>query len=676
MSEYNAKDTYRAIVFYNSIIKASYLVSSGTTQRYPIEEKYYYFAVAGDTFGWLHYLTSFSVSDEKSLHPYIKTSQIFSYVGSEKFIVNAMCASHNLVFSDSINLHKFSSTVLATTAPIRFFQKCVGSIFKQTELPVITYSDTLSPLLGYDASKWAILSTTELFVQLLNGWEFSQQKHSAHMMHYIVKVQTGGTNSEAKLIFRMFPVVKPYSLSSWQTSGSSAYSEFSYLRIYNGVLYSSDSNSLSDEQALDAHSWGYKFSGFSSLGRETAIWADARRRLIDTSDTDAICMVLKDATHLVTYSFAYPFLPATLHEFEFSQNFKQCTYFYGKYILLGEDMLVYYLMPDGTLSVVTDTEIDPSEMVLLVSHPDQDILYVLGGSKQIIIDRDFNKVVVESAWSGLAEGLKYTNFDCDGNVWVGAQRRNKTTLAVMNEIPSGGICNFTYFAGSDSVAYDLDGNVLNNVPVQFISSPQQSNIIWKYPQAVTVPYCKEDFARLSNAETWYGRSTADGTIQEYNGTNAIPISQDPVTGKYVALLSDGVQIVFDDAGGEKTLHQNDYIYFTVARGVVKDALNKAEIRVHMDMLDYYKCVTEFTISSAINYIPEKNHYDFWDMSTTVFDCRYVTESGNIPLTIITTGSPTIGQALIASNGAITFNIADVGRIVEIEYYVAKDPYVS
>jgi len=565
----------------------------------------------------------------------------------------------------------------ASSAYIRFFEKSVGSIFKQTELPTILYQDTLTPLLGYDATKWAVESTTELSVQLLNGWEFSQQDYSMHAMHYIVKVENGGSNSTSRIIFRMFPVVKPYSYSYLQKSGTSMYSEFSFLRLHSGFVYSSDFSDVAGRVTLYSHSTSQKYftSNFDAAGREEAIWAESRRRYIDVSDTDSICMVLRDSTHLVTYSMAYPFLPATLHKFEFSQGFKQCTYFYGKYIMLGNDMIVYYLMEDGTLSQIFDTEIDTNESVLLVAHPDQSVCYVLGGSKQIIIDRSFNCTVVESSWSGIADGLRYTNFDYDGNVWVGSQKRSKTTLDVLLEIPAGGICNFSYFAGSDGTAYDLSGNVLNNVASQFVSAVHQSNLIWKYPQAVGFPYCKEDMARLSNAETWFGRSTADGTIQEYNGTNAIPIVTDPSTGKQVALIADGVQISFDDSDG-KVLNTNDYFYFTVARGVVKDALNKAELRMQFDMLDYYKCTNEFTISSVTHFVPEKNHYDFWDMSTTVFDCKYVTSGGYVPLTIITTGTPTIGQVLISTTGSLTFNVGDVGRIVTVEYYVAKDPYVT
>lgn len=584
------------------------------------------------------------------------------WTSTEKFIFNnavtkMMHGSSQASWRISVNVE----------IPHYIYYKSVSSIFKQTVLNSYTTSNT-SALLGYTSANWAVESNSIVSVQLLNGWEYSSEENSQKAIHYIMKIETSGNNASAKLIFKKFPYMLNNPLYL-QTSGKSMYSEF--VRIYLLNTNTIKQDFFISEPAYDINN-GFSFSpGFRNNSKPVGIWCESRRKDIDNSETNAVTMLLSDATHLTTYNHFVVWPPETLHTFTFAQNIKQCTYFYGKYIVLGEDMKVYYLMPEGTLQLIIDTEIDNSESVFLVSHPDQDYCYLLGGSKQIIMDRDLNYVVVDSAWSGISEGLRFTNFDSRGRVWVGAQCRAKATLEIVRTIAEGGICNFTYFAGSLGNCYNLDGELLNNVPITFNSYVLLSNLIWKYPQAVEVPFSEEDFYRIHNRNVWYGRNVATGALEIYDNTNAIPITDDGVGNECVE-LSDGVKVVIDDAGGTLQLHANDYIYFTVAQGMIKDELNKVELMVHDDIRNFFRSTDEWTISSANHNVKEYDDADFIYLDTTVFDCAI----NNVPAAIITSGSPTKGQVLIVSTGTLTFHTSDIGLIAKIEYYVAKDPYVA
>jgi len=604
---------------------------------------------------------------------------VLQYLSTEKMIINSIvtkiAAVPGIFYNTSSGrpTNSVQRQLFSFDMAQNIYDIDVSSVFKQISEVSYTSSDT-SGLLGYNSNNWALESTTEVSVQLLNGWEYALQEFSQHAIHYVLKVETGGTNDYAKLIFKSFPYLVSNPTIYLQTSGKSMYSEFLPTYLYSGNITSRilGTSTVGGNPITDTYYTYYIYHHFkSSPDTNAGIWLDSRRKDIDNSETDAITMLLKDATHLGVYHHFLPWVPETIAEFTFEQNFKQCTYFYGKYILLGEDMKVYHLMDNGTLVQILDSGIDSSETVMLVAHPDQDLCYLLGGSKQFIIDRDLDYTMVESAWSGLAEGLRYTNFDCRGRVWVGKQCRSKTTLEEIHSIAAGGICNFTYFAGSDGVCYDLDGNALSNIPATFVSYVHYSNLIWKYPQAVEVPWGEEDFKRQSNRDVWYGRNTSTGELEPYDETNAIPIELDEADNES-CLLSDGVRVVFNDNAGTRVLSEGDFIYFTVARGIIKDVLRKIELRSFIDLRDYHAGTNEFTISSATHYVPEYDDPDFINISTVVFNCTI----NSLPATIITSGSPTQGQVHVNANGTLTFNTADIGVIANIEYYVAKDPYVS
>jgi len=662
LSNYTPKEIYKTEYFLLSSIDKGYTCNQNGNMNCHVtfmDSCNYYLTLGNSQSSFSSSYTSFAGK-----------SPVLSYVAAEKFICNLVNAK--IGSGASYLWHAFFGAY-GGKIPIEINKMSVSSMFKQTEEMSYTSTNT-TPLLDYVSAKWAVESTSAISVQLLSGWTYYNEVNSQHALHYVVKAVVGGNNDSAKLIFKCFPYVNSGVPSYLQVSGVSMYSEF--IRAYKSsqnIIFDLIPSNFS--YGFSAGSYAqYYFGGHALYDKPTSyvsLWTDSRRKDIDNSETDAITMLLKDATHLGVYHHFLPWVPETIAEFTFEQNFKQCTYFYGKYILLGEDMKVYHLMDNGTLVQILDSGIDPSETVMLVSHPDQDLCYLLGGSKQFIIDRDLDYTMVESAWSGLAEGLRYTNFDCRGRVWVGKQCRSKTTLEEIHSIAAGGICNFTYFAGSDSVCYDLDGNALSNIPATFISYVHYSNLIWKYPQAVEVPWGEEDFKRQSNRDVWYGRNTSTGELEPYDETNAIPIELDEADNES-CLLSDGVRFVVCDSSGGNILHESDVFYFSVATGIIKDVLSKVEIRFCLDSLDYIKSTNEFTISSATHNVPEFDDDDFIQISNTVFDCTI----NSLPATIITSGSPTQGQVHVNTNGTLTFNTADIGVIANIEYYVAKDPYVS
>ena len=282
---------------------------------------------------------------------------VLQYSSTEKMIINSIVTKIAAV--PGIFYYTSSSRIVRSVQRQLFsfdmaqniYDIDVSSVFKQISEVSYTSSDT-SGLLGYNSNNWALESTTEVSVQLLNGWEYALQEFSQHAIHYVLKVETGGTNDYAKLIFKSFPYLVSNPTIYLQTSGKSMYSEFLPTYLYSGNITSRilGTSTVGGNPTSNTSDTYYIYHHFKSFPDTNAgIWLDSRRKDIDNSETDAITMLLKDATHLGVYHHFLPWVPETIAEFTFEQNFKQCTYFYGKYILLGEDMKVYHLMDNGTL---------------------------------------------------------------------------------------------------------------------------------------------------------------------------------------------------------------------------------------------------------------------------------------------------------------------------------------
>ena len=152
MSHYNAKDTYRAMVFYNSVLKCTEYMDTSTYRFSPYTEQGCTFGLCGVGPSTEHGFLNFSFTDYITLNTsypsspfpkYLNYVKNLSYVSTEKFIVN--CAKIDFVIRNlryeydsrhGYSFFSYSYTSImheASSAYIRFFEKSVGSIFKQTE---------------------------------------------------------------------------------------------------------------------------------------------------------------------------------------------------------------------------------------------------------------------------------------------------------------------------------------------------------------------------------------------------------------------------------------------------------------------------------------------------------------------------------------------------------------
>lgn len=604
-----------------------------------------------------------------------------SYIGQSKYIFNNISIMIGNIISSSIQNINYNTNLGLYDAiyMLPFMSQLdiqISTIFKQSILPPYTYTNTTALLSYSSLTPGQIISISSVS---FNGfWQFSSKKDSQQSIHYILKVTNTGGNNVSKLIFKTLPYINTTSIPYYIqiTSQKSMYSEFMHTYYLSGNIYFQElgpntvsRSILTCQYPYYPYCTGYSIYNDNWKNNTPGIWCDSRRQSIDTSDTEAITMLLATNRNLKVYNHYAFWLPELIQDITFITDIIQCTYFYGEYILLSNDMKVYHLLENGSLELLLDTQLTNQTNMILVTHPDQDYCYLFAQNNQYVFDRNLDCVQQTTiAWQNLTGGFLNTNFDTNGYVWESNNKRSESTLELILSLPQGR-CNFTYYAASNGTSYSLSGVQLLNVPYQeYNTNVYLQNLLWKYPQAAEVPLSVEDFVRLENKDVWYGRNLSTNQIEEYVASpdNSIPVINNQVE------IQDNVIVHFDDDPilGTMNLVKDEYIYFTIQRGYIKDEGNEIEVRASIDLGDYHKVTYSYILDAGnlVYTIPEanlNNYPNFVSMNTNVFDC---TLNGLYQQMIILTGTPTTGQVKLESIGIITFQSADIGYTVEFSYY--------
>lgn len=530
------------------------------------------------------------------------------------------------------------------TFPVEQFQdRNVSTIFLQKTEPTNLLSYSVD-LLGD--------SSTEFSVSLLNGWTFNKtDTWSGRTMSYLLKVIDGGVNGEASFIFRRIPYIQ----------GNSYYANSSWGSFYSEALYG-----LLNRSTNKAH-----WLGGQPTNEYTALWAETRRKDPTVKDL-YVTLMLPEDRKLHYFEWIQPVEYERI-EYDLPIPCKQVTWFNGEIILLSLDMKLYRYLPASGMTEIYDTSFNSWDDVMLVTHPDQTYCYLIGGTSQVILDSDLVASVVTETWSGLEKGLGYTTFDVNGKIWVGNVRRSEVDLSVeyTHDVPA--LCNYTYLASSNGNCYSLEGELYENTPATFASDVYVANLRWRYPQTVLVPYNHNDFVAMTEQNIWWGYDSATEEFVEYNGTNAIPIPDtDPVSGLASVVIKDGVQINFKDEGGARTLVADEYIYFTVAQGFIRDALSNVTVKLLLERYNYIQKYIDVLIAGTTLDIPERGATGFRHMNTTIIQGYWDNDVDMRASFTTSDTTPNSGQVYINSNGSLIFNALDVGRVFYMDYFVAYE----
>ena len=522
-----------------------------------------------------------------------------------------------------------------------FYDRNVGSIFIQNEEP--------TDLLTFDEELMGD-SNMDINISLLSGWEYNKTDlWSSRILHYVLKITNDGANGTAKFVFKKKPYITntvKYTNSSWNS-------------FYSEALHGLINQSTGKVHWLNGQ-----------LPKEhDALWAETRRKDPDVSNKYVTLMLPDDRT-LQYFEWIQP-LEYEKVEYTLSIPCKQATWFNGTIILLGLDMKLYRYLPESGLNELYSTSFNAWDDVMLVTHPDQDYCYLLGGTSQVIINSSFTVSVVSETWSGLEQGLGYTTFDVNGKIWVGNVRRSEVDLSVEYTHSVPALCNYTYLGASDGTCYALDGSEYANTSSEFATDLYTSDLRWRFPQAVLTPYNANDFESMTNQDIWYGYNLITEEFEEYDGSNAILIPATDLSSGYASVeIVDGVQLNFNDDNGVRSMITDDIVYFTVAQGYVKDDLTQLQLKLLLSSKNYTYHSVNMTIVSTEYDITESGGTDFLDMNTTII-IGYWDNDVDFPITF-TTSDTTLESDYVYVNtdGSMIFNATDVGRIVTIEYYVA------
>jgi hypothetical protein len=522
-----------------------------------------------------------------------------------------------------------------------FYDRNVSTIFVQDEEP--------TDYLTYDEESLGT-SNVEMSVSLLSGWEYNKtDTWSTRTMSYVLQIVDGGANGTATFKFKRVPYLVE----------TNYYTDSSYTSMYSEALY------------ILKNSTQVHFLNGQPPKEHDALWAETRRKDPAVSN-EFVTLMLADDRTLQYFEWIQP-LEYEKVEYDLSIPCKQVTWFNGDIILLGLDMKLYRYLPASGMSEIYSTSFNTWDDVMLVTHPDQTYCYLIGGSSQVILDATFTPTVVSETWSGLEQGLGYTNFDVNGKIWVGNVRRSEADLSVEYTHPVPALCNYTYLGSSDGTCYALDGTEYSNVPTAFGTNLYTANLRWRYPQWVMVPYNANDFEAMSEQETWWGYDVIAEEFVEYDGTNAIAIPDTNVETGYASVeITDGVQINFDDDSGVRQMTADDFIYFTVAQGYIKDALSEVNIKLLLSQYNYTQESIDITVSGTTYDIPEQGESDFKHMNTTIVIGHWDNDT-DVPASFTTSDTtPASGTVYISSTGDLIFNAADVGRVFYMDYFVAYE----
>ena len=384
---------------------------------------------------------------------------------------------------------------------------------------------------------------------------------------------------------------------------------------------------------------------------------------------------------------------------------KQVTWFNDRIIVLedSDPYRIHVLDLDTTTTQIAETSIAQGSEVLLVTHPDQDVCYLFSEDEQWIIYNDLSHETTTFDLTGLVSFI-YLQFDIEGNVWFAGSKRDKQLLTELINVPNAR-CNYTYIAVDNGdgtySAFHLDGTTpIHNLPVEYLGPLFRSDIAYKYPQKVLAPYNATDLQLLTQngdltSPHWYGWDGSNWV--DFDGQNSRLIDSTSIE------IEDGVELNFDFTEGGFV--ENEYFYFTVVEGIVKDSLSEVEVKRVFDLRfwEYHYIDITLTLSNLIDngdgtysyYVPEYNNANFWELDTFLLKATFDDPEQNgsgIEAEIITEGTPSSGQVLIemkvipstqyelfdgyatayTGTGKLTFAQEDIGRTFQMHYYVVID----
>lgn len=610
--------------------------------------------------------SSFSASMTKACLTYYKT------LNSSGVIVNSvnpfLYAYYYYVSAVSTSYYHYYASYFPAE---EIYDKTVSSVFNTTTMP-----STTDEFLTFSAEELG-QSLAKVSVQLLGGWAYNQNEHSSRAVHYVLKITKSGGLNEAEFVWTKLPInITP---AYYKPNKTSIYSE-------SIPMYFNDSSTIRCYNLIDPGSYTRSTLFFID---SSAIWAESRRRVPSVKDVYVYLALRPDKRTVVAFETPYEFEPEKIFETTLSFDAKQVTWFNNKIIVLEDKdpYAIHILDLDGTVTKVADTTIPQGSNVLLVAHPDQDVCYLFSENEQWILYSDLTHETTTFDLTGLIS-FNHLQFDIDGYVWFDGSKRDKQLLTEVLNVPNAR-CNYTYIAVDNGdgtySAYHLDGTTpIYNLPTEAMSVLFWSGVAYRYPQKVVVPYNATDLQLLSqNGDLlnpyWYGW---DGTQWvHYDGSNARLIDSTTIE------LEDGVQLTFDFSNGG--FAQDEYIYFTVAEGIIKDALSEVEIKRVFDLRfwEYHYIDISLSLSNSdiidngdgtySYYIPEASNTTFWELDTflakATFDDPEQNGSGMGAEIVTDSGDLASGKVLVdTATGKLTFVQDDIGRTFQMHYYVIVD----
>ena len=613
----------------------------------------------------LHYFTNYEVTTKNFGRTRVK---FYSGVNDINFVANAF-AMFLYRYIDSSG-HHYYNYYSAYAFAEEYFNKSVSSIFNTKTLP----TDSMT-LLDYDETQLGE-SLAKFSVQLLSGWTYNNTKHSCRALHYIIKITQGGGLNTAQFVWTKLP----YSVSTtyYKPDKPSYYSEalpfYQYdattIKVYDQVITS---------EGIGSHST-------LALPISEGIWCESRRKDPTQKDYYIFLVVRSNKRTIEVFETPWEFEPEKIFSYTADFDIKQATWFNGRIILLedSDPYTLHVLDLDGTITQIAETSIPQGSTVILVSHPDQDVCYLLGENEQWILQTDLTTETTTFDLTGLIS-WDHIQFDIDGYVWFDGSKRDKNLLTEVLNVPNAR-CNYTYIAvdnGDDTYsAYHLDGTTeIRNIAEEAKSQLFWTGVAYRYPQKILYPYNATDLQLFTDngdltAPHWYGWDGSQWV--DYDGNNPRTIDSTTIE------LEDGVQLTFDFSQGDFV--QDEYFYFTVAEGIIKDALSELEIKKVYDLRFWEYHYIDITVATptvvdngdgTYTYtIPEAANANFWELDTFLMQATFDDPEQNgsgVDAEIITSGTPTQGQVLIDSDaGTVTFAEADIGRTFQMHYYVVID----
>ena len=588
-------------------------------------------------------------------------------------------------------------------------------------------------------------SSAHLDVALLNGWTYNENGYSQRIMIYVIKIVEGGPVGTAKFVWTKFPfITKNWLGRTGETSfvawyGSAIRREYRWHNSLEEIFYSEiaplyltkpyyynypDSYLLDDTYVfyrLFAPEWvdyywdqwhtGAYFAAWDGEKKNAEGWievpfgspkypvnavvyAEARRRT-PTSTDEFISSALANvngAGKIIAYDApgAIPF--AVLAEIDLPFEGRALGWMNGKYLVLSNDMKLYFVQLDGSVTHIVDTDIDPeADNFFFFVHPDQDYGYLIGMSagvhKQYIVDTLGAVTVknVELPDYGKHCFMERTiAFDEDGNIWIRNKKYNKM-LELLYEHPCDVKVNYTHFVAYDGEkyeVYDIDGNkidhLLDNSYAMHLWNIYRGDwdiyVFTMYPQSVVIPLNREDLKWLNRNGSlnpdemyWLGWDETNQEWVEYDGTNARTVEE-------VVEIQDGVELHFDDENGALEYAAGDYFYFVVGYGIIKDMYSTAEFKLEFDLRDREEHTIDIYVNSTSYQVPEASDELFWGISDLIIEATW---DHSDPVTLVK-GDTTPEQDKVGydpETGTFYFNEADFGRTFQCRYIVYKEPAV-